>query len=179
MVLPDAMHYRSRNLDVFISPDNPMVETREEKSTKLHFVGDKIALSSYHGDEGVVSTLEISKEASDELRSTVERIVKLMIEMYNSNQILGLKHSVDIYPNYIHHQSGHEILAATNGLSYLTTLRGVVLQITPNSIKVKDLDGKIKTMDTSKLREGLKALSHAISEEAKDWMSDPDLKHSD
>ena len=79
-----------------------------------------------------------------------------------------------INPSYIEYKdakTGLQIVATTNGLSCLVTPRGLVVQLTPNTFKVKDLDGQVKDMDVSRLKKGLKNLTDAVNEEVKDWIS--------
>ena len=105
------------------------------------------------------------------MRNTIEKFAKvIMVDKYFNQDLSSLRQSVQMYSSYIRHSDEYKIVAVNNGLSYFTTSRGVLLQITPNTIKIKDLDGQIKVLDTSELKNALKSLSHAISEEVKDWI---------
>ena len=64
-----------------------------------------------------------------------------------------------------------QFLIATNGLAYLQTPAGVVVQVTPNSFKVKDLDGQVLDMNVTQVVPELRALSAALAKEAQYWIS--------
>ena len=124
------------------------------------------------------SWIDVSSDTMADLSSALGALRRVIIT-YKQQRILDQykKGAVRIQPNYIYFQdqniSGLDILVATNGLTYLKTKRGTVVQATADSLKVKELNGRIKDADLSHpdARKGLQVVSAALAEEAKDWIA--------
>lgn len=145
----------------------------ERALSSLSLKAQTLTLSRLYDGTGYGMRINISQAGAQELRMSLEPIAEEFVAMYNSKTLDSLKSQVRINPSHIEYKdpkTGLQIVAATNGLSYLVTPRGVILQITPDAIKVKDFDGQIIEMDVSQMKHALKDLTDGISEEVKQWI---------
>lgn len=127
--------------------------------------------------------MTVDTGASVEAVREIEKACKAISGVINDQLLRGkldeFKKTVRTYPNYVHYEQyfpGVEILVATNGLAYLKSESGVVVQVTPNSLKVKELNGEIKDVSVADptVKMMISSISSALAEEAKDWIASGD-----
>lgn len=178
----EGLYYDSRNFDVQLHTNGiALLTTKDEPPfEKISSIQANANVSRLFiiGPLMLGSWIDVSSDTMADLSSALGALRRVIIT-YKQQRILDQykKGAVRIQPNYIYFQdqniSGLDILVATNGLTYLKTKRGTVVQATADSLKVKELNGRIKDADLSHpdARKGLQVVSAALAEEAKDWIA--------
>ena len=151
---------------------------REEENTwtSLYFDPYVPSLRIENYDE-----MKMSEEEAKDLKDSLEELSRQLQSRYRNGTLDSLRSLVKIHPSYIEYKdpkTGMQIVASINGLSYLVTPCGVTVQLMPDSFKVKDVDGKTRTMPvpdnptySREFKQQLKELSDIVTEEVKDWIS--------
>lgn len=120
---------------------------------------------------------DLSMATVIEIKNACRFLYLVLKDHSRQGTVNQLKNHVKIYPSYIHFEdkdaSGVEILVTTDGLAYWKSKSGVVVRVTPNSLKVKELNGQIKDVDVADpaAKKMLSSISSALAEEAKDWVA--------
>ena len=167
--------YKSPNIEVSL---------QEKGDCYLHTV-DKdfsriVVLDSYRSVNQLMlsrpqmnfNLMDLTKEGMEEIMTGLTQLAAQIRQAKQEGNLGNFVNSVQIYPNYIQYQdAGMEIVVTTNGLAYMRLASGVVVQITPRALVVKDANGQVKAMDLSQTRRELQILSAALDAEAKYWIS--------
>ena len=118
--------------------------------------------------------ISLSPEGFKELEKSLEQLAEEIKRRSNVGALDVLKKQVTVDPSYIKYKNpktGLQIVATTDGRFSLLTPQGVIVQMTQDSIRVKDLDGKVKSLNSAEMKTGLKNLTDAISIEVKNLIS--------
>ena len=146
----------------------------QQETSSLHFTNpNKLTYFKNMDYNQITKDLIISEEGQKELKSTLGLFAKEIREKYQTKTLNVLKEGLKINPSHIEYKdpvTGLQIVAVNNGLSYLITPRGLIIQMTPDAIKVKELDGTVKDLDVSEMKEALKHLTEDVSKEVNDWI---------
>ena len=81
--------------------------------------------------------------------------------------------SVVVTPTYVQakdNATGVELMVSTDGVAYLNTASGAGVQISPDSLQVKEASGSVRSLDTQYVKKSVQVLSDALAAEAKYWI---------
>ena len=125
----------------------------------------------------------LSRAGVIDLKYALESLAIEFNSLLSTNRMDTLKKHVQIYQDYYKirqevsyedPQTGFKIWASKNGHFYMQTSRGLVAHVTTNSIKIRDVDGELKTMGvSSRSIEALKFLTGAVGKEVLKWIDKP------